>query len=181
MVRMPRPPSVHVGERYGRLSVVRDLGTRLEGSSYRRVYLCRCDCGAEFEAVGKRLRTGQTKSCGCLQRESFDQFGERNAKRERTHGHTTHGHRSRTYRSWESMRRRCLSATAVDYPRYGGRGITVCAEWASFEQFLADMGERPERMSLDRIDADGNYEPANCRWADAKTQRRNRSRTAKVR
>jgi hypothetical protein len=71
------------------------------------------------------------------------------------------------------MRTRCLNPNASDWPRYGGRGITICAEWDSFEQFLADMGERPEGMTNDRIDVDGNYEPGNCRWATAKEQRRN--------
>lgn len=87
-----------------------------------------------------------------------------------THGYTG----TRTFKSWESMKQRCFNPNSPDYERYGGRGVTVCAQWKhSFETFLSDMGERPEECSLDRIDSDGNYEPSNCRWADAKTQQRN--------
>src|SRR6185503_18205761 len=79
------------------------------------------------------------------------------------------------YQSWHGMKTRCLRPSSRMYYRYGGRGITVCERWMQFENFLADMGERPAGMSLDRIDSNGNYEPSNCRWADDKTQNRNRS------
>ena len=79
-----------------------------------------------------------------------------------------------TYRSWTHMRDRCRNPSNDSWDYYGGRGITICDEWHSFEQFLADMGERPEGTSIDRIDVNGNYEPSNCRWADAKTQVENR-------
>lgn len=83
----------------------------------------------------------------------------------------------RAYASWAQMRERCRNPRNVRYPRYGGRGITHCERWTSFENFVADMGERPEGMSLDRIDNDGNYEPGNCRWATQEEQQRNRSTT----
>lgn len=74
------------------------------------------------------------------------------------------------------MRKRCLDRNGKDWPRYGGRGIGICARWEIYENFLADMGERPAGRSLDRKDNDGNYEPGNCRWATAREQRANRSR-----
>lgn len=80
---------------------------------------------------------------------------------------------TRTYRSWDSMKQRCLNSNDPSYPRYGGRGIEICSQWLTFIGFYADMGERPEGLTLDRIDNDGNYEPGNCRWATAKEQRAN--------
>lgn len=100
------------------------------------------------------------------------------------HQHETHGGSySRTYVSWQTMQRRCHSPQHRSFENYGGRGIVVCDRWRSegyggtsgaYERFLADMGERPQGMSLDRIDNDGDYEPSNCRWATAKEQRANR-------
>lgn len=84
-------------------------------------------------------------------------------------------YRSKTYRSWESMKHRCKNPKYGDFHRYGGRGITYCKEWESFENFLRDMGERPSGKTLDRINGDGNYEPANCRWATAVEQSRGRA------
>ena len=78
------------------------------------------------------------------------------------------------------MRKRCFCKTAWQYPRYGGRGIGVCARWESFENFLADMGERPAGMTLDRIDNDGHYSPDNCRWVPRVLQVRNRSNTVMI-
>lgn len=82
-----------------------------------------------------------------------------------------------TWKSWRQMRKRCLTPGTLHYDRYGGRGITICERWNSFENFLADMGERPEGKTLDRYpDPDGNYEPSNCRWATPSEQVLNRSK-----
>jgi hypothetical protein len=89
------------------------------------------------------------------------------------HGHAAGGG-TPTYHAWSSMLQRCASATRSDWPRYGGRGITVDVRWRRFENFLADMGTCPPGLSLDRIDNDGNYEPGNCRWATFEQQTRNR-------
>lgn len=83
-------------------------------------------------------------------------------------------HGTPTYRSWHSMIARCSYPSMQDWRLYGGRGITVCERWRDFRKFLADMGERPDGCSLDRIDSDGNYEPGNCRWATASEQQRNK-------
>ena len=156
----------HSGQRFGRVVAIEYAGTKFGN---RATWRCRCDCGTEFIAEASNLRQGLTRSCGCTRTEKL-KLSKMNLK----HGHCVEGIRSATYQSWASMKRRCTERDAYHWPKYGGRGIAVCKEWANdFAKFVEDMGERPPRMTLDRIDNDGNYEPSNCRWADAKTQRSN--------
>lgn len=104
-----------------------------------------------------------------------------NAVRHLRHGKSgAKGKRSRAYSSWSNMKNRCLCSTAQDFKYYGGRGIKVCERWLTFDNFLADMGEPPDGLTLDRIDPDGNYEPKNCRWASRATQSQNRRNVRRV-
>lgn len=147
------------GQRYGRL-----IALEYKGDSR---WLFKCDCGRAHEAQGKDVRTGATSSCGCLHQELRHVVT-------RTHGHTVERNPSPTFSSYNAMKARCHNPKNLSFDRYGGRGIRICARWLeSFETFLADMGERPVGMTLDRIDGDGNYEPGNCRWTTHGEQVRN--------
>lgn len=157
------------GTTVGEWVVLRRAGNTANGSAK---WLCRCSCGAEKDVIALSLRQGTSTKCrSCSRREVMT--GRQIALK---HGMS----RSSTYGSWRAMKSRCYLSTNKDYANYGGRGITVCDRWKdSFEAFLADMGERPDGMTLDRPNNNGIYEPSNCRWADEQTQKRNR-RTSKL-
>lgn len=157
-----------IGRVFGRLTVV----SLARSTSLKKYWNCGCSCGASTVSDGEHLRSGRTVSCGCAKRSNATAMGRSNNR----HGHSSAGGSrpsSREYTSWKSMHERCTSERHKSYPDYGGKGVTVCARWASFENFLADMGARPQRHSLDRIDPTGNYSPENCRWASASVQARN--------
>lgn len=158
-----------IGKRFGRLFV---LARSAQDGAGRYKWRCRCDCGIERDFRGDVLRRGLTVSCGCFGR-------EQNRIKGIKHGSCVAGadNGDATYVSWKSMKQRCYDAKKQSYRYYGGLGITVCEAWRnSFAAFLADMGPRPEGTTLDRIDPFGNYEPSNCRWADAETQNSNQRR-----
>jgi hypothetical protein len=157
------------GKKFGRLSVIKFMGI---SSTHNAVWLCRCDCGQIKEVLSVSLVHGNTRSCGCLYREAMVKNGYRNLH----HGHARSGFRTREYKTWVSMKMRCLNQKDPAYKRYGGRGIRICERWLIFENFLEDMGERPEGLTLDRKNNNGDYEPGNCKWSTCVEQNNNRRR-----
>lgn len=158
---MGKDRSSLVGRKFHRLTV---LAFHSKDESNNRRWLCRCECGVEKILLGSNLKSGDTKSCGCLKKEL-------NSCWNIIHGQS----RKTTYRIWDGMRRRCGDPQNPQYRWYGAKGVTVCDKWQKFAGFFEDMGERPPSMTIDRIDSNGNYEKANCRWSTMTDNLRNRS------
>src|SRR5574343_615413 len=132
-----------IGQTYGRLTVIRDTGER-SGTAVR--FECQCSCGAIRFVTSNHLRSGRTQSCGCFHLEQTV-----------THGHSRHGKITSEYASWRAMLSRCTNPKATGYENYGGRGIKVCKRWLVFENFLSDMGKKPNSSyDIDRKNNDGN-------------------------
>ncbi len=145
------------GQRFGRLLVLEFIGISVQRKY--AVWKTLCDCGLISHVTSFSLRLGSTRSCGCFQVESRI-----------THGLSD----SPTYASWHSMIQRVTNPKSTQYYNYGGRGVTIWKQWLKFENFYADMGERPAGKSIDRYPNKlGNYEPSNCRWATSEEQNNN--------
>lgn len=151
------------GQRFGRLVVTKEQGRSKSG---KVKWLCVCDCGKSTSVIGCDLRSGRTKSCGCLHKE----VAKVNS--------TKHGKRYlRIYRIWCSMKRRTRVMTDTGYEKYGGRGIDICSEWAeNFESFYewSVANGYAENLTIDRINNDKGYSPENCRWTTLFIQARNK-------
>lgn len=148
------------GIRFGRLLAVSRVGTTTYG---KPIWLCKCDCGKSVEVVSANLRSGNSQSCGCLK-------SALTADRKFIHGRNGG---DPTYGTWVAMKARCLRERSSAFHKYGAKGVAICERWMFFVNFLEDMGERPDGMTIDRIDGSGNYEPGNCRWATPAQQRAN--------
>lgn len=155
------------GTTFGRLTVIEYAYSK----NGKRYWLCSCSCGGTTVLSTNHLtrRTEPVRSCGCLGVE---------ARRKAT---TKHGQRwTRLYGIWLNMRSRCLTETNLAYKNYGGRGIKICSEWEEFEVFesWAKMNGYTDKLTIDRIDVNGNYCPANCRWVSRKVQNNNKTNSA---
>jgi hypothetical protein len=148
------------GQRFGRLVAIQPLK---RSTDHEKVWLCRCDCGQSHITRGTRLRSGFTQSCGCLK---FTVCLR--------HGHRSHRMHHPLYATWCNMHQRCNNPDSPSFKWYGAHGIEVCERWGDFANFLADVGERPSGLSLDRVNNDGHYEPSNIRWATPKQQANNK-------
>ncbi|QIW89742.1 HNH endonuclease [Bacillus phage Izhevsk] len=153
---------IPIGDEYGRLTILEDLGIR-ERKYRERFVKVKCECGEIFDVDWSSVQKGNTKSCGCLQKEraseSCKKVGEGNLR------HGMDG--TKIYKIWSGMKQRCDNSNSMYYEYYGGRGIDICKEWSeSFEVFHKWAIEKgyQEGLSIDRIDNDGNYEPSNCQW-----------------
>ena len=166
----------NIGDTNNRLTII-DLSipSVLSGTQMRRMVRVRCECGEEFNMKYHDFKVGRVKSCGCLLYKSLgNSFYSKS--------NTPEG--KRTYKTYSSMKARCLNPNKDNYEHYGGRGIKICDRWLDsdngYRNFLDDMGYRPEGMTLDRIDVNGNYEPDNCRWSTNSEQVRNQRRYSHI-
>lgn len=154
---MSAKKTIPVGARFASLVVISTADVKSQKSRS----LCRCDCGKESIVYNRSLITGNTGSCGCMS--------------SRTNQHyVKHGlSHSKIWNCWNGMMQRCFNPKTPSFKNYGGRGITVCKRWITFENFADDMGNPPQDLTLERVNNDLGYSPDNCKWGTRKEQSRN--------
>jgi len=159
------------GQTFTRLTVIKEAEPYINPNTGKKAkkYLCQCSCGNQTTVRASHLKNCSIKSCGCLRDETA-------SKKWYKHGHTTNKQTSNTYYSWTAMKSRCDSRTDRQYKYYGGRGIAYNPKWSKFENFLADMGEAPQGLTIERVNVNGSYCKENCVWATDKQQANNTRR-----
>ena len=176
-IQLPKKAQNLAGRVFGQLRALGPVEIRRYVGATHVIWLCQCKCGKQSKVAAGRLRSGQSRSCGCMKAQWC-------AEANLLHGHSRRAEKlSRPeYRIWCHMRARCLNETDHAFRLYGGRGIKICQRWDSFAAFYADMGPRPSpNHSIDRTNRDGDYEPSNCRWATISEQNNNTSRNRRLR
>ena len=156
-----------IGRQFGLLKVIKFDGLN---KTKKAMWLCECQCGNTVSVISASLSYGSSKSCGCSRQEKTKIMAQKYLFK---HGKTVGGNQ-KIYRIWANMVNRCTNEKASNFKYYGARGISVSNDWKVFSNFLSDMGECPEKMTLDRIDVNGNYEKENCRWVTWDIQCKNK-------
>lgn len=157
-------PEKEIGKKYGKWTIISFVDIHRKLMRFETI----CECGFTSLHLAAELRSKKTRQCiNCHNKE--------NSRNNIKHGM----HNTSTYKIWHAMLQRCNNKNSTSYRYYGSRGISVCERWSNFDNFLQDMGIRPDNMDLDRIDNDGNYEPKNCRWITHKENCNNRKKRYK--
>ena len=160
-----KPPVNKTGQKFGKLTALEWVRVT-SGTRPRGAWKCKCECGVIVTVLTESLSSGHCRSCGCLKIIETIQ-------RQTKHGYSRQSNKRPTYITWAGMIGRCYRPGNASYPSYGKKGVFVCDKWLNFHGFLEDMGDRPEGLTLDRINPWGNYEKSNCRWATRQQQVQN--------